>query len=87
MASVFKSLFGRGEIEALPEELRKLIESARREKKALGGLVKKAASASQSLKEIAGPLEETRTTIEETRATIEGYRRATCRSQGQCRHR
>ena len=55
MASLFKSVFGRGEIEALPEELRKLIESARREKKALGGLVKKAASASQSLQEIAAP--------------------------------
>ncbi len=65
MASLLKSLFGRGEIEELPEELRKLIERAGREKKALGALVKKAASASQSMQEIAGPLEETRTTIKD----------------------
>ena len=65
MASLLKSLFGRGEIEALPEELRKLIEGARREKKALGGLVNKAASASQSLQEITAPLEETRTVIKD----------------------
>ena len=65
MASLFKSLFGRGEIEVLPEELRKLIERAQREKKALGALVKKAASASQSMQEIAGPLEETRTTVKD----------------------
>ena len=60
MSPLFKR---RDELAELPEDLKKLVEKARSEKKALGEAVKKTEAAAQNFEQITAPLEETKAAI------------------------
>ena len=68
--ALFKSLLGRDELSELPEDLKKLVEKARREKKALGEAVRKTEAAVQNFEKITAPLEETKAAIADIRGQV-----------------
>ncbi len=70
MASLFKSFFGGGELEELPEELRKLLAQAKRDKKSLRDLAKRLETASSKVEADAKPLEEVRGAIHDIGAQL-----------------
>ena len=63
MSSWIKSLFGGGEVPEPSEELSKLLEQAKRDKRALGELLKRADKVSKSFLSLAEPLAEVQTTV------------------------
>ena len=64
MSSWIKSKFGGGEVPERSEELSKLLEQAKRDKKALGDLLKRADKASKSFLSLAEPLETVQATVD-----------------------
>ncbi len=60
-----KSLLGSGELTELPAELTKLLDQAKRDRKALGDLLKRSNTASKKIEDLADPLETLRATAED----------------------
>ena len=59
-----KSLLGSGEFTELPEELSKLLDQAKRDKRALRDLLKRSETASKKIEDLADPLEANRAAAE-----------------------
>ncbi len=67
LVSLFKR---RDDFAELPEDLKRLVEKARREKKALGEAVSKTEAAAQNFEQITAPLEETKAAIADLKAQL-----------------
>ena len=64
MQSWLKSLLSSGELTEMPEELAKLLAQAKRDRKALGDLLKRSETASKEIGGLVDPLEAMRGTAE-----------------------
>ena len=64
MQSWLKSLMSSGELTEIPEELTKLLAQAKRDRKALGDLLKRSETASKKIEGLTDPLEAMRVTAE-----------------------
>ena len=71
MPSWFKSVFGSGGPEELPAELAKLLAQAKRDRKALRDLLKRAETASNRVEDLADPLEAMQATAESLNSRME----------------
>ena len=65
-----KSLLGSDDLAKLPENLQKLVEKARREKKTLGEAVRKSEGAAENFEKITAPLEETKAAIADLKSQL-----------------